>query len=123
MHTKDYGKMVFRLFKDPVQILAELTPDKVNLNHAACGLAGEAAEVLDLIKKHVNTGAPLNREKVLKEMGDTEFYMEAMRQALGVSRETVLGMNMQKLSGKGGRYEHGYSDEAALNRVDTEKKL
>ncbi len=122
MNTNDYGKMVFQLFKDPTLILMELTPAKVNLNHAASGLAGEAAEVLDLIKKHVNTGAPLDLDKLFKEMGDVEFYMEALRQAVGVSRDNILDLNMRKLSGKGGRYEHGYSDEAAVNRVDTGKK-
>jgi len=119
-NTKDYGKMVHCLFRDPATI--ELTVQQKRLLHAAVGIAGEGGEVLDEIKKHCFTGKPFPREKILIEMGDVEFYLEGLRQALGVSRETVLGMNMQKLSGHGGRYEHGYSDEAAINRVDTEKK-
>lgn len=122
MNTKDYGKMVHCLFKDANDIMRTLTPEQLNLLHCTMGLAGEAAEVMDLIKKSVMTGIPLDFNKVIKEMGDTEFYMEATRQALGVSRETVLNVNMQKLSGKGGRYENGYSDAAAAARVDKEQK-
>lgn len=120
MDTEDYGKMVHTLFKDPHDIMRTLTPEQLNLLHAVMGLAGEAAEVMDLIKKSVMTGVPFDMEKVMKEMGDTEFYMEATRQALGTSRENVLLGNMYKLSGEGGRYEHGYSDAACAARVDKE---
>lgn len=122
METKDYGKMVHTLFKDAHDIMRTLTPAQLNLLHASMGLAGEAAEVMDLVKKHVMTGVPLDLNKLFKEMGDTEFYFEATRQAVGVSRDNILDLNMQKLSGHGGRYEHGYSDKACANRVDMEKK-
>lgn len=121
MNTEDYGKMVHALFRDPETI--HLTVLQKRILHAAVGIAGEGGEVLDEIKKYCFTGKPLNREKVIKEMGDVEFYLEAMRQALEVSREVVLGVNMKKLSGVEGRYALGhYSDEQALNRQDTEKK-
>lgn len=118
MNTNQYGAMVFSLFKDPHDIMRTITPEQLNLLHAVMGLAGEAAEAMDMVKKHVMTGTPLDMDKLVKELGDTEFYAEATRQALGVSRETVLLANMQKLSGKGGRYENGYSDAACAARVD-----
>ena len=118
MNTNQYGSMVFNLFKDPHDIMRTLTPEKLNMLHAFMGLAGEAAEAMDMVKKHVMTGVPLDRAKLIKELGDAEFYMEASRQALGISRETVLKANMEKLSGVGGRYEHGYSDQACTARVD-----
>ena len=118
MNTKDYGKMVHALFKDPHDIMRTLTPEQLNLLHAVMGLAGEAAEAMDLVKKHVMTGIPLDMNKFYKELGDTEFYMEATRQAIHVSREDILLGNMHKLSGVGGRYEKGYSDVACAARVD-----
>lgn len=121
MNTKDYGKMVHALFRDPETI--HLTVQQKRLLHAAVGIAGEGGEVLDEIKKHCFTGKPFNRTKCIKEMGDVEFYLEAMRQAVNVSRETVLGENMHKLTGEDGRYASGeFSIEQALNRQDTEKK-
>lgn len=121
MNTKDYGKMVHALFRDPETI--HLSVHQKRLLHAACGIAGEGGEVLDEVKKHCFTGKGLNRDKLIKEMGDVEFYLEAMRQALGVERHYVLQENMQKLSGCNGRYPNGeFSIEQALNRQDTEKK-
>lgn len=121
MDTRDYGKMVHALFKNPDDILNEITADQMNLLHAVMGLAGEAAEVMDLVKKHVMTGIPLDMPKLIKELGDTEFYMEATRQAVCVDRDYVLASNMCKLSGVGGRFEHGYSDAACAARVDKEQ--
>lgn len=118
METKQYGAMVFTLFKDPHDIMRTLTPEKLNMLHAFMGLAGEAAEAMDIVKKHVMTGVPLDMTKLVNELGDTEFYMEACRQAIGVSRIAILTANMEKLSGVGGRYEDGYSDLACIKRVD-----
>ena len=124
METKDYGKMVHALFKDPHDIMLTLTLEQLNLLHAVMGYAGEAAEAMDLVKKSVMTGIPLDMAKLIKELGDAEFYAEATRQAIRVSREEILLGNMHKLSGVGGRFEYGYSDAACAARVDkTPRKI
>ncbi len=121
MNTKDYGQMVHSLFRDPETI--HLSVHQKQLLHAACGVAGEGGEVLDEVKKHCFTGKVLDRDKLIKEMGDVEFYLEALRQALCVGRNEVLWTNMNKLTGDDGRYPDGHFSEAqALNRQDTEKK-
>lgn len=51
------------------------------------GLFGETGEVVDLIKKHIGHSHPLDRDKLVKELGDVEWYMEAIRQAHGFERE------------------------------------
>ena len=66
--------------------------------HAAVGLADESAEVLGAIKKMIFTGKPFDLAKIIDEMGDVEFYMEALRQELSVSRDEVLSVNWEKLS-------------------------
>ncbi len=60
-------------------------------------------------------GRPLDRQNVVEELGDLEFYMESLRQGLGISREEVLAHNAAKLSA---RYGGSYSDAAALARAD-----
>jgi len=107
--------LVRRLFKDPRTI--NLSPEQVNLLHAAVGLAGEAGEVLDRVKKCVfNGNADYFRHQMINELGDLEFYLEALRQSLGVTREQTLEANIVKLSA---RYEGlKYSDKAAAARRD-----
>jgi NTP pyrophosphatase (non-canonical NTP hydrolase) len=84
--------------------------------HAAAGIAGEGGEVLDCAKKHWAYGQELNRENMIEELGDLEFYMEAMRQLIEVSRVEVIQANMAKLSK---RYPEGkFTQEAATVRAD-----
>lgn len=123
MDTKDYGKMVHILAKPGAIIAQEMTASDAHLLHMTIGISGEAGELLDAIKKSVIYQKPLDRTNVIEELGDLEFYMEGLRQAINISREEVLITNMEKLSGVKGRYEQGqYSDEQAQARQDKEKK-
>ena len=83
--------------------------------HAAIGIAGEAGEVLDSVKKHWVYNAPLDQENLVEELGDVLFYVQAMALKLGVSLEQVVSQNMAKLMK---RYPTGYSDHAAVLRAD-----
>lgn len=119
MDLKRYGVMVHCLAKPGKDIVRQLTPENAHLLHMAIGISGEAGELLDAVKKVVIYNKTLDLENAIEELGDLEFYMEGMRQMIGVSRDQVLQHNMQKLSGKGGRYENGsYSDEQAKLRRD-----
>jgi len=112
-----YSEFIARRVKDSFSIIATLTPEKVNMWHAATGIAGEAGELLDCIKKCVVYNQPLDRENAIEELGDLEFYMEALRQELKLSREEVLAANVAKLEK---RYPRSYSDQAAKERKDKE---
>lgn len=112
---EDYAAFVGRLTKPGEAIAGALTPEKAHLWHAATGVSTEAGELLDAAKKHVIYGKPLDRPNVIEELGDIEFYMESLRQGLGISREEVLAHNVAKLSV---RYGGGYSDAAARARAD-----
>lgn len=83
--------------------------------HAAIGVSGEAGEILDAIKKTWVYGQPLDRENLIEELGDIEFYLQALRSLLNVPRGEVLQANMTKLRK---RYPTGYSDKAAQARAD-----
>lgn len=76
----------------------------------ALGLAGESGEVVDLIKKVVHHGAKLDRDKLIKEMGDVRWYLEYLAAALSVSMSFIEETNVNKLRA---RYPDGFSIEAA----------
>ena len=114
--TEKFELMVKGLRKPAISILETLTPERVDLIHMAMGVAGEAGELLDMVKKHVAYDKPLDREKLILELGDIEFYLEGVRQILDIERGEVLAKNIEKLSE---RYNNLiYSDEAAINRKD-----
>ena len=111
-----HSEMVATCVKDGETILAEMTADEAHLMHMAIGISGEAGELLDAVKKQVIYRKPLDMENVIEELGDLEFYMEGVRQAVGLTREQCLEANITKL---GKRYEGlKYSDAAAQNRTD-----
>ncbi len=112
----NHEDMVSALKKPGVAILLDTDGFKLDLVHMAMGISGEAGELLDAIKKHAVYGKPLDRENVLEELGDLEFYMAGMRQILHMSRNDVLKYNVDKLSK---RYPQGtYTDADANTRAD-----
>jgi NTP pyrophosphatase (non-canonical NTP hydrolase) len=113
----EYSEMVERLAKPGAEILNSLIPSECHMLHMVLGISGEAGELVDAIKKAVIYNKPLDRANVVEELGDIEFYLEGLRQGLGISRAEVLEANMSKLSR---RYQDGYSDAAAQARADKE---
>lgn len=85
------------------------------LMHCAIGIAGEAGELADCIKKVWVYGAALDRANLVEELGDLEWYMEALRGLAGITRLEVLEENIKKLTK---RYPQEYTDELALRRLD-----
>lgn len=115
MSTIEFSAMVAALVKPGANIAEALTAEEAGAWHAATGVSGEAGELLDAIKKYVVYRKPLDRTNVVEELGDLEFYMEALRQELKISREETLVHCQNKLSI---RYANGYSDKAAQDRAD-----
>jgi NTP pyrophosphatase (non-canonical NTP hydrolase) len=114
--TIRFEHMVAALAKDGQAILNELTPDKAHALHMAVGVSGEAGELLDAVKKSVIYNKPLDRENVVEELGDLEFYMQGLRQGYGITREETITANILKL---GKRYSSGtYSNQQAQERAD-----
>ena len=85
------------------------------LMHAAIGIGGESGELLDAVKKTWVYGKLLDLDNVVEELGDLEWYMEALRSLIGVNRETVIAANVAKLTR---RYPVKYTDELAVARLD-----
>jgi NTP pyrophosphatase (non-canonical NTP hydrolase) len=58
--------------------------------NACLGLIGKLGEVAEHYKKHRFHGKPLDREKVLEEIGDLYWYGAQMCDAAGMEPETVF---------------------------------
>lgn len=115
-NEQEYKEMVSVLAKPGINIATELSPSDAHLWHMATGVCGEAGELIDAIKKKAIYQKPLDVENVKEELGDLEFYMEGLRQHLGITREEVLAANVKKLFK---RYKDKvYSDAAAQSRAD-----
>lgn len=98
----------------------DLSPEMV-LSNVGLGLAGEAGEVADLIKKHLMQGHDLDKQKLLLELGDIMWYVALGCHVIGVDMSTVASRNIAKLDArfKGGKF----SVEASVNRDKEPKPL
>ena len=94
---------------------AEYTPEQIMLVWNALGLAGEAGEVVDTIKKAVFHQHGIDREVLIKELGDVLWYVAALCSKLGVPLSEVMERNIANLKQ---RYPAGYSAEASKARAD-----
>lgn len=83
--------------------------------NGALGLAGEAGEVVDLIKKYLYQGHPLDKEKLVNELGDVCWYVAVLADGLGYRLEDVMQGNVEKLRK---RYPNGFDASRSLNRED-----
>ena len=77
------------------------------------GLNGEAGECIDLYKKTLFHGHPLDVEHFAKELGDVAWYLAICAHAIDYDLETIFKMNIDKLRK---RYPNGFSFEDSLNR-------
>ena len=84
-----------------------------NLANVGLGLAGEAGEVADMIKKHLHHGHPLNREDFIEELGDVAWYLALGCTMIGEPMENVLQANIDKLLK---RYPEGFSSYRSIHR-------
>jgi NTP pyrophosphatase (non-canonical NTP hydrolase) len=91
-----------------------LSPDQ-RLLDAAAGLSEEAGEILGLVRKHLFQGHPLDRNALVKELGDALWCVSAMATSLHVSLGETAAANLDKLRK---RYPDGYTDSASLSRLD-----
>ena len=96
--------------------MTTLNPDldkKDVLINGVMGLCGESGEVIDIVKKHLAQGHELDKEKIVKELGDVAWYMAEIATVLDVQLEDVFVQNIEKLKK---RYPEGFSVEKSINR-------
>ena len=89
------------------------TAGDASLAVLALGVAGEAGEVADIVKKHLGHGHDLDRDKLADELGDVLWYIAAMGNSLDIELGDIMKRNVEKLRL---RYPDGFSIERSLNR-------
>lgn len=109
MTEQDYKQFVDNLKND------DLDCSDVVLIHAVFGIAGEAGELIDIVKKHMAYHKPVNVAHIKEEMGDLLHYFTYLTNKYGWTLEELMEENYQKLKI---RYPDGYSDVDALARKD-----
>ena len=92
----------------------ELTEEQ-RLLDGVMGLCGESGECIDLVKKHLMQGHPLDREKLAMELSDVCWYIAQTAGALGYKLEDVFQLNIDKLRK---RYQEGFDYARSLDRKD-----
>lgn len=85
------------------------------LANAALGLTGEGGEVAEIIKKHLFHATPLDKDALVKELGDCLWYIAAFGTVLGFSLGDIAQRNIDKLRK---RYPEGFDTERSRNRTE-----
>lgn len=91
----------------------ELDKKDVLIN-SVMGLCGESGEAIDIVKKWLAHGHPLDKEKLIKELGDVAWYLAEAATALDVPLEDIFQGNIDKLRA---RYPEGFDTEKSLTRL------
>ena len=81
----------------------------------AVGLSAEAGELMEIVKKLIFQGKPVNDETIFhmkRELGDVMWYVMQVLMALETPLEEVVAMNVEKLQKRypGGEFDPYYSE-------------
>lgn len=95
----------------------DITDNEMMLVWNAIGLAGEAGEVCELVKKGVFHQHGIDRAKMVKELGDVLWYVAALCTKLDMDMGVIMSANIRKLEE---RYPKGYTSADSKRRVDVQ---
>lgn len=108
MEANEYQRLAM------ITLNMELTKKDMLVN-GVMGLNGESGEVIDIVKKHLFQGHDLDKEKIIKELGDVMWYVAEVCSSLDISLDEVLKQNIDKLQK---RYKNGFTVNESINRKD-----
>lgn len=77
------------------------------------GLAGEVGEFVEEVKKQTFHDHPIDRDKVIKELGDIAWYLAMAASTYGIPLSEVLAHNVAKLHD---RYPQGFDPQRSQAR-------
>ncbi len=114
MNANEYQQQAARTLIDGPDF--SLTDTEFMTVWVALGLAGEAGEVAELVKKGLLHRHGLDLQKLHKELGDVCWYIAALCTECGFDLGDVLNANIAKLQT---RYPNGYRAADSIARIDT----
>lgn len=115
MDANEYQQLARRTLIDRPDF--PISDQDVMLVWNAIGLAGEAGEVAELVKKGVFHQHGIDVAKLQKELGDVLWYVAALCSKAGIDMGEVMQANIEKLKT---RYPEGFTSTASQQRVDVE---
>lgn len=86
---------------------------KGHLFNGVLGLAGEAGECADLLKKHYYQDGRNFVDDLEDELGDVMWYVAETAKAMGLTLDEVAQRNIDKLRK---RYPDGFDSDRSLHR-------
>lgn len=94
--------MKFEDYQSAASLTAMYPRRMTNLEYPTLGLAGEAGEVANIVKKiqrdHDGVVTPEIRGKLKDELGDVLWYISACADELGITLTEIAEFNVQKLA-------------------------
>ena len=99
--------------REAMTLLNPALTEKDVLMNALMGLCGESGEAIDLMKKHLYQGHPLDRDKLIKELGDIAWYLAEAATGLDMELSEVFQRNLDKLHA---RYPQGFDTQRSQHR-------
>ena len=99
--------------KAAMETLNPALNQKEVLINSVMGLCGESGEAIDIVKKWLMQGHELDKEHLVKELGDVAWYLAEAATALDGPLEVIFQGNLDKLRR---RFPNGFDTEASVNR-------
>ena len=85
----------------------------LRVSNWSMGLAGEAGEVVDYLKKVVHHGHTIDEDHIAKELGDVLWYVAMLADEFEIRLDDVAQRNADKLRA---RYPAGFSEDRSKDR-------
>lgn len=89
--------MDLRLYQERVLAGSVCVNEEMRFIENTLGLAGEAGEFADLVKKEIRDGAA-HRPRQIEELGDVLWYVTSLAGQLGFSLDELASLNYEKIS-------------------------
>lgn len=84
-------------YQDSAMYFRKETADEI---YAVLGLSGEVGELHSMIAKAIRDETELDKEHVVKELGDILWFIAAIASDIDVTLEEVAQTNIDKLNGR-----------------------
>ena len=100
--------------------MATLNPvlDKKDVHiNSVMGLCGESGEAIEIVEKWLMQGQELDKEHLVRELGDVAWYLAEAATALDIPLEAVFQGNLDKLRQ---RFPNGFDTGASVNRKEND---
>lgn len=107
--ANDYQRAALRTAQ-----IDKYSPDDL-LQNGVMGLCGEAGEVIDIVKKCMFQGHPLDKKKLALEISDVLWYAAVSAYAIGYPLSEIMEMNIEKLKE---RFPDGFDKARSINRKE-----